>query len=58
MGVETDAGLEKLLTIEVVNRDREIRQVRGHRNRLPTDKEKEVIRRWSAQAGLTLASYI
>lgn len=50
MTVETENGVERLLTIEVTNR--EIRQVRGKRNRLAEPKEKEIIQRWSAMEKL------
>lgn len=58
MYAETDEGMEKLLTIEVDTAERQIRQVRGKRNRRPTEKEKEVIQRWATQEGLELAPYI
>lgn len=58
MDLENEDGLNKLVTIEITNGIRQIRQVRGKCNRLPTDKEKEIIRRWAGQAGLELASYI
>jgi hypothetical protein len=49
---------EKLLTIEVGTHTRQIRQIRGKRNRLPTEKEKEIVRRWAEKEHLELASYI
>lgn len=58
LSLETETGIEKLLTIEVNNLSKEIRQIRGKLNRLATEKEKEVVRRWAAQEGLTLASYV
>lgn len=58
MDAETEEGLEKLLTLEVNNEEKLIRQVRGKRNRRPTEKEKEVVRRWAARESLELASYI
>jgi len=58
MDLENEDGLNKLVTIEVTNGIRQIRQVRGKCNRLPTEKEKEIIRRWAGQEGLELASYI
>lgn len=58
MDVETDEGLEKLLTVEVTNAGSLIRQVRGKRNRLPSEKEKEVLQRWAAQEGLEMAGYL
>lgn len=58
MELENEDGLNRLVTIEVTNGIRLIRQIRGKRNRLPTEKEKEIIRRWASQEGLELASYI
>jgi len=58
LSLETESGIEKLLTIEVNNPSKEIRQIRGKLNRLATEKEKEVVRRWAAREGLTLASYV
>lgn len=58
MDVETDEGMEKLLSIEVSTAENQIRQVRGKRNRRPTEKEREIIQRWATQEGLELASYI
>ncbi|MDH3974563.1 MAG: PcfJ domain-containing protein, partial [Deltaproteobacteria bacterium] len=58
MQVETEEGIENILTIEVNNRNREIRQVRGKRNRLSTEKEKEILKRWASKESITIASYI
>jgi hypothetical protein len=58
MDAETDEGMEKLLTIEVSTAGNQIRQVRGKRNRRPTEKEKEIIQRWATREGLGIASYI
>jgi len=58
MDAETDEGLEKLLTIEVSTSGNQIRQVRGKLNRRPTEKEKEIIQRWTTREGLGIASYI
>ena len=52
MNVETDEGIEPLLTIEVGHDTNEIRQVRGIRNRLSTEKEKDIIRRWALREKL------
>ena len=50
--VETEDGAEALLTIEVGHDAKDIRQVRGLRNRVATEKEKEIIRRWALQEKL------
>jgi hypothetical protein len=51
------SGVEKRQTIEVTNR-REIVQCRGKLNRLPTQGEFEIVRRWSEKAGLTISPYV
>ena len=56
--VETEEGTEKLLTVEVATASNLIRQVRGKRNRRPTEKEKEILQRWAMQEGLELAAYV
>ncbi len=58
MEIEDENGRRKILTIEVAPREKIIRQVRGRRNRLPTPREKELLRRWADQEGLKLAGYI
>lgn len=58
MEVEDEHGRRKVLTIEVSLSEKLIRQVRGKRNRRPTLKEKNLLRRWAAQEGLQLAEYI
>jgi hypothetical protein len=52
MSVQTEERTEKILTIEVDNQTREIRQVRGKFNRLPTEREKHVIERWVSKERL------
>ena len=56
--METGEGIEKLVTIEVRSADEQIRQIRGKRNRLPTEKEKDIIKRWAAEEGLEVASFL
>ena len=46
--------LTKLLTVEVSNRQRTIRQVRGRNNRSATPQERGLLRRWATHARLTL----
>jgi hypothetical protein len=58
MEVETNKGRTKSLTLEVRNQQRLICQARGKANRTPTEKERGVLRRWAAQAGLVIASYV
>jgi hypothetical protein len=52
MELETEAGIEPLLTIELGHGAKDIRQVRGLRNRVATEKEKGIIRRWAVQEKL------
>lgn len=56
--VESFEGTTKALTVEVRNGMRVISQVRGKANRLPTEKEKNILCRWAATSGLKLAAYI
>lgn len=58
MEVDSSGGCEKVLTLEVSNANRQIRQARGKLNRLPTEKERSILLRWAETAGLRLASYI
>jgi hypothetical protein len=56
--IETNTGRSKALTVEVRNTARIICQARGKTNRVPTTKERDILRRWAAQAGLTIATYV
>jgi hypothetical protein len=58
MEVELSEGRTKALTIQVRNQRRQICQARGKANRTPTDEEYHVLRRWAAEAGLTVASFV
>ena len=48
----------QVLTVEVAVDKRIICQARGKANRLPEEKEVEVLRRWAAQEELTLAEHV
>ncbi|MCD4726658.1 MAG: PcfJ domain-containing protein [Pirellulales bacterium] len=52
MDVETDDGIEPLVTVEVNHQRNEICQIRGKRNRLPIDKEKDILQRWALEEKL------
>ncbi|MFO0942759.1 MAG: PcfJ domain-containing protein [Pirellulales bacterium] len=52
--LQTDSGIEKLITIEVRPILKQIVQARGRLNRYPTEAELAVIRRWASVAGLRL----
>lgn len=55
LGIECNDGRRKrVLTVEVAVRRKAICQVRGKANRLPTEKEMGILRRWAAQEGLTV----
>jgi hypothetical protein len=56
--VESFQGPSKLLTIEVTNASRNIVQARGKCNVLATEKLLGIVRRWAAQAGLTVSKYV
>ena len=58
MEVESFEGISKAVTIEVRNSSRLIAQVRGKANRLPRQKERQVITRWAEAVGLKIASYV
>jgi len=55
MEIEYQTGrIKKLVTIEVINESRRINQIRGKRNRPVKSTEKEIIKRWCRQEGLTI----
>ena len=55
LGIErSDGRRRRVLTVEVSGSRRAICQVRGKANRLPTEKEMAILRRWAAQEGLTV----
>lgn len=59
LGVACNGGTRKRrLTIEISTNSRVIQQIRGKTNRLPTEREMEIIRRWAAEAGLTIPSHL
>ncbi|WP_197231302.1 PcfJ domain-containing protein [Novipirellula artificiosorum] len=53
--VETNTEVDKRITIEVRPTSRTIVQARGRSNRLMKEQERGIVRRWCAQAGLTLS---
>lgn len=55
--LENRDGVSKLLTIEVHLKSRTIVQVRGKRNRLPTQQEVGIIQRWASEASLKISAY-
>ena len=58
LSLETEEGMAKLLTIEVSNSSKAIKQIRGKRNRLAANNEKAIIRRWASREEIELAKYL
>jgi hypothetical protein len=58
MECESRKGIAKLPTVEVRNATWQIVQARGLCNRLPTQREREVLHRWGSVAGVSIASYV
>lgn len=58
MTCQTEDEVEKVLTIELMNETKMIKQIRGKMNRLANDKEKNIILRWVEKEGLKLATYL
>jgi hypothetical protein len=56
--LEDAIGKRKVLTIEVNRTTRIIRQAKGKQNRLPTEQQLELLRRWSQEASLVLAKWV
>ena len=55
MGIErNDSRRKQVLTVEVAVGRKAICQARGKTNRMPTEKEMGILRRWAAQEGLTI----
>ena len=46
LGCDSGIGIEKLLTIQVVN-EKTIVEIRGKQNRLPTEQESTILRFWA-----------
>ena len=55
MKVENQRGRHRVLTIEIDLPKRTVCQVRGKCNRLPQAPEREIVEKWAAQEGLTVA---
>lgn len=58
MEVESFQGITKVLNLEVRNSSLTLCQARGKMNRLPTAKERGILTRWAASAGLKVANYV
>jgi hypothetical protein len=58
MDVQETLTSQKLLTIELHNPTKTIRQVRGLRNRMATTREMDIIHRWAHKEGFAIAGYI
>jgi hypothetical protein len=57
MEFATPLGVEKRQTVEVV-KGGTIHQCRGRQNRLPTQSEYDVLSKWAAAAGLSIAPHV
>ncbi len=55
---EGETVWKKAVTIAVDPRSRQITEVRGRSNRLPTQEEKSILERWAAKENLEIPSYI
>lgn len=55
---ELGKELKKVLTIEVSLKEKSINQVRGKKNRLPTESEMSILRRWTVKENLSIANYV
>ena len=53
--VQTERSKDKLVTIEIDNQSREIRQVRGYKNRYAVEDETRIIAMWAEKAHLVFA---
>lgn len=53
--VQFEQSKDKLLTIEIDSKSREIRQVRGYKNRYASDDETRIIALWAEKAHLVFA---
>jgi len=56
--VESMTEFSKLLTLEVRNSSRCLCQARGKLNRLATEKERSILGRWAAHAGLSISKHV
>jgi hypothetical protein len=50
--IQDDLGVQKLITIEVGKSAKKVYQTRGHCNRMPTQKEKFIISKWTTSEGI------
>jgi len=58
MSLEAVSNVAPLLTIEVRHTNKQIVQIRGKYNRLPTQKEMLVVRQWAQKENLCVSQYI
>ncbi len=56
--VEPDGTVIRLLTVEVDNQSRSIRQARGKYNEKPSSKASDIMNRWAAMSGLTISRWL
>lgn len=58
MDMREHDGITKMVTIEVNLQTHQICQVRGKRNRLPTSKEMDVLKRWAEKESIQISNYL
>ncbi len=59
LGIERNGRCRKrVLTVEVATDRKILCQARGKTNRMPTEKEMNILRRWAVQEGLTVAEHV
>ena len=58
MNMRDHDAITKMITIEINLQTRQICQVRGKRNRLPTNKEMDVLKRWTEKESLQISNYL
>lgn len=56
--VNPDGSSTRILTVEIDNASRTIRQARGKFNERPSHKAKDIMNRWAAFAGLSIAKWL
>jgi hypothetical protein len=56
--IDSDGSTIRMLTVEVDNQSRSIRQARGKYNERPAGKAYDIMRRWSVAAGLSISRWL
>lgn len=56
--INSDGSIIRLLTVEVDNANRSIKQARGKFNETPTHKARDIMNRWASAAGLSISRWL